>query len=582
MGGTEALLANEAALVADLASQKDNQASGFMNIGRMYLASGRGSEASGYFRLAADAEPDLMETAEFKGVKGVAYAINGQFDLAYDLLRDPGLDNYPDTALWRAYVLAGLQDWPQAAEQLAKDDFSWADDYPDMFSDRLLLSFSEILLRAGRVASAQTMLARLTPEPLEKPYLDYLKGETARQQNKKDEARKIWTKLETGKDDKIRTRARLAIAVLDYESGKTTAPQAIDKLEGLRYAWRGDDLETAIAERLGEIYLTQGDYLRGLQVMRDAATFDPDSQAGKRITTKMMEAFRALFTPQEMKKIDPIDAITVFEKFPELIPVGDDANNLSLNLVDRLIEVDLLDRATKVLQDLVDHKLQGTEMVEAALRLSALHLMNNRPDISLAMLNRTEGMLATIGDASTVQKLQNELALLRARALFKSDRIDQALAVLASLPNNAGALRATADIAWQTGRWGDAARALEALVAFDSLPLNKPPTESQAEIIRNLAVATNLSGDRVQLAALRAQYAQLMSQTELSREFDIITRERQVTTLADRDTLNKLVSEVDLFGGFLESYRGTAPGVATNPPSVSANPPSAPAAAATQ
>lgn len=49
MGGTEALLANEAALVADLASQKDNQASGFMNIGRMYLASGRGSEAGGPF-----------------------------------------------------------------------------------------------------------------------------------------------------------------------------------------------------------------------------------------------------------------------------------------------------------------------------------------------------------------------------------------------------------------------------------------------------------------------------------------------------------------------------------------------------
>jgi tetratricopeptide (TPR) repeat protein len=406
-------------------------------------------------------------------------------------------------------------------------------------------------------------------------YRDYLTAEAARQTGDKDRARRLWEELAKGRDQKYQARARLSLAVLDYEDGKIKPEQTIDQLEGLRYAWRGDELEMAVGARLGEIYLARGDYLRGLQVMRDAATLSPETDMGKRITATMTEAFRTLFTPAKMASVDPLDAITVFEKFTELAPSGDDANRLTLNLVDRLMQVDLLDRATKVMQDLVDYKLQDSQRVEVALRLAAVHLMNGRPDLSLAVLNRAEGMIAALPDLERAATLKAEQDMLRARALFQSDRTDQALAVLANMPEQAGALRVAADIAWQSGRWNDAARALEALMAMDPVAANKPPTPEQAELIRNLAVATNLSGDRARLAQLRAQYNLLMMQSDLATEFDIVTRERQTPTLADRDTLNKLVSEVDMFGSFLKTYRGQggdAPAAGVNPASA---PPSA-------
>lgn len=573
MGGQSALLDNETALVADLAEKSlTDRAGGLMNIGKMYLANDRGSEAVGYFRIAADVQPALTETPEFLALRGAAYALNSQFDLAYEDLRGPALDVYPDVNLWRAYTLANLQDWQQASVRMGKD-LSWARQYPDGIARPMILTFAEIALRAGKAKDAASILAQIDPgggavddkavatSPMVAPIIaqyEYLQGETARQLGKKEEARKLWSELVKGKDDKFRARARLAMAVLDYEEGKIKPAQAIDQLESLRFAWRGDEVEAAINARLGEIYLDHGDYLRGLNALKEAAGLAPDTDMGRRVTATMADEFRALFVGDKMKKVDPLDAITVYEKFSELVPAGNEANRLSLSLVDRLMEVDLLDRAAKVLQDLIDHRLQGDQRVEAALRLAATHLLNRQPQLAIATLNRAGEMLAGVSSPETLAKRKRELALLRARAQFQAGQIDSALSTLGGQDEDVDVLRARADIAWQTGRWGEASTALERLLALAPVAENKPPTREQAEFIRNLAVATNLSGDRGGLSQLRSKYNQTMMQSEMSGEFDVITRERQTPTLADRDTMNRLVAEVDLFGSFLNSYRQTA------------------------
>lgn len=602
MGGLSALLDNEAALVAELSEKDMNaRASGLMNIGKMYLANDRGAEAAGYFRLALEAQPGIGETPEFLALRGAAYALNNQFDLAYEDLRSPTLDIYPDVNLWRAYTLANLQDWNQAQLRLGKD-LSWARQYPDDIARPMLLSFAEISLRAGKPKDAAQMLAQIDPmagmgsvpvhtekkekegtaatphdegekkdaqKPVKKtktpkiptalvPILaqyNYLQGETSRQTADKETARRLWSDLAKGIDDKYRARARLALTVLDYEEGKIKLDTAIDQLESLRFAWRGDEVEAAINARLGDAYIEKGDYLRGLNALKEAMSMAPDTDMGRRISATMTDTFRSLFIGDRVKKIDPIDAITVYEKFSELVPAGADANRLSLALVDRLMAVDLLDRASAVLSDLVDHRLEGDARVMGALRLAATHLLNKQPQAALGILNRAGEMMAGIVDPSIVAARKHELAVLRARAQYQSGQVNSALATLAGEPETADTLRAQADIAWQTARWVDAASALEKLVALTPIPENAPPTDDQAQMIRNLAVATNLAGDRGTLARLRNTYHQRMMQTGLANEFDVITRARQTPTLADRDTLTRLVGEVDLFGNFLDTYR---------------------------
>ncbi len=605
MGGPPALLNNETSLIADLSEKDMNaRASGLMNIGKMYLANDRGAEASGYFRLAAEAQPGIAETPEFLALRGAAYALNNQFDLAYEDLRAPALDIYPDTNLWRAYTLANLQDWNQAQLRLGKD-LSWARQYPEDIARPMLLSFAEIALRAGKPKDAAQILAQIDPMagmgklpaqdkadqshpaaedahqkkqkdddktaakahqktkaakvpaslvPILAQY-NYLQGETSRQTGEKEGARRLWADLAKGADDKYRARARLALTVLDYEEGKIKLDTAIDQLESLRFAWRGDEVEAAINARLGDAYIEKGDYLRGLNALKEAMSMAPDTDMGRRISATMTDTFRSLFLGDRVKKIDPIDAITVYEKFSELVPAGEDANRLTLALVDRLMAVDLLDRASTVLADLVDHRLAGDARVMGALRLAATHLLNQQSQAALSVLNRAGEMMSGITDPGIVAARKHELALLRARAQYQSGQVASALATLAAEADTEDTLRARADIAWQTARWVDAAAALEKLVALIPIPENAPPTRDQAQTIRNLAVATNLAGDRGTLAQLRDTYHTRMMQTDLANEFDLITRARRTPTLADRDTLNRLVGEVDLFGDFLNNYR---------------------------
>ncbi|MCD8519811.1 MAG: hypothetical protein LRY57_00560, partial [Alphaproteobacteria bacterium] len=119
--------------------------------------------------------------------------------------------------------------------------------------------------------------------------------------------------------------------------------------------------------------------------------------------------------------------------------------------------------------------------------------------------------------------------------------------------------RLRADIAWQAGYWDDASYALQDVINDEDIKLTRPLTDPQADIILQRALALNLSGDRIGLANMREQYTEAMTQTSKAKLFEVVTRARQSAGLADRETLMSAVSEVDLFKGFLESYKKEAP-----------------------
>ena len=100
-----------------------------------------------------------------------------------------------------------------------------------------------------------------------------------------------------------------------------------------------------------------------------------------------------------------------------------------------------------------------------------------------------------------------------------------------------------------------AAEALNEVIVDENISLTRPVSGEQADLILNRAVALSLSNDRIALSNMRTKYNDLMLQTSKARQFEVITRPRGTTALADRETLLSIVSEVDLFKDFLESYR---------------------------
>ena len=82
--------------------------------------------------------------------------------------------------------------------------------------------------------------------------------------------------------------------------------------------------------------------------------------------------------------------------------------------------------------------------------------------------------------------------------------------------------------------------------------------EPDAALILNWAVSLNLADNREALQDVKKRYGALMKATSQADEFDVVTRPHRDVFLADRETINRIVAEVDIFGDFLEDNRAEA------------------------
>jgi hypothetical protein len=569
MGGFEKLRENHLALMSVAGKMEGAaQAEQLLRLAKLHLAHGQGQEAVGLLELAQESFPALAQTPDFLALKGASAVIGRQYDLAYRNLFSPSLDQVTDIPMWRAAALAGLEDWGGAAKQLPISA-TMLNGYQTPVKERLALSLAEVALRDGQGKQANAFLALVKPTkdkllPQQQAAYAYFKGEAARQSGDISGAKEIWEDLRKSPDDYFRARAGLALVALG-EQDKTMKPdEAIDRLEALRYAWRGDELEIDIASKLGDKYIARKEYLRGLAILRSAAKVTDSPRAAARIVARMNEVFTGLMSPKGLDGLTPVQALTLYREFNELLPAGAEGQALVRNLSEKLAASNMFESAQAVLAQQGKQPANALDGATDNLRLAALALADGNAENALNFLGQADKTMAKLTPAEAASK-QREAALLRARALSQQGKPKEALEALSLLQPDDDVLRLRGDIAWQSGQWAEAAQSIGDLVQAEKMTGTRPPTAEQAALILNWAVALNLSNNRYVLANVRERYTDLMAQTDRAKEFEVVTRPRQNVTLADRDTLKGIVSEVDLFKDFLDSYGGKTKPAANAP-----------------
>lgn len=558
MGPASLMNRNENAILGNMnQNTEDGKVEDLMTLAKMALAHGRGAEAIGFLSFAQQQMPALDQNAEFIALRGAANAFDRKSEVALGDLLDRRLGPYEEISYWKAFVLADLGDWQQAADVLP-ESFGFLYDYPEVIADRLALTLAEVTLRAGKVDPAEDLLALVEhdEENLSDPFkaaLKYLQGEALRQRGKVQETVDIWQDLTKGEDDLYRAKSGLALTRLLEQNKQIDNKKVIDRLERLRYAWRGDELEAQINYWLARAYLSEKDYVKSLMIMRDAATIAADTPLGKRITGEMSEVFTNLFLSDALQNLSPLDSVALFEQFSELTPAGEEGNRLVQQLAEHLVQADLLGRASRLLKHQVDHRLRGEEKARVAVRLAGIFLLDKQPEKALEVLKKASDTQKILPDGDARKARAREITLLRAKAFSQAGRADQALALLKSLSPGSDVSRLKADIAWRAGYWRDASEALVDVLADEKI--NAALSDRQRDLIMNACISLSLANDRIRLANLREKFSPLMGQTNKAHLFEVITRPRRSGRLADRDTLLSVVSEVDLFKDFLESYR---------------------------
>lgn len=517
-----------------------------LDLAQFLMARGFAADALGVLQLIPKDDVLAQEPA-FHALLGAAALLADDLELARQELLDPKLDGVPEALLWRGVLFAHLRDWPAAAKQFLESR-GLLRFYGEPYKSRFALLAASASLETndpGRalgylnlVLPGKTMDAERTEEA-------YLRGRALQADGGSAAALVMWNRaIKEGKGP-ARLEAEVVRIALLTKQGKMASKDAIAKLESLRFQWRGGDVEYNVLRLLGRIYLANGHYYKGLETLRRATTYFPRYPGAAALRDKMRAVFAKLFLDGVAAKLSPIKALAMFREFRELIPNGARGNVMIDKLVDRMVAMDLLDRAAALLRRQMTERVSGTAKMRVGARLAGIELAAKRPRRALRALDDSRG-------DNPPHDLAASRLLLRARALVEMNQAKQALALIAG-DKTSKAERLRAGIYWRAGRWADAAATLGTLAA-PVTAVDGKLSKADARLVLSWAVALTLSGNQSALIALRRRFDSPMEASVFRTAYRVLAT--NVTgEVSDYRALLAKVREADAYQAFLSSYR---------------------------
>lgn len=533
----------QAAVVTATRSERNRRR---LDLAQFFFAHGFAADALGTLKQVPATDPLFAEPA-FKALMGATALMANDLELAERALGEPALDGHPEVALWLGLLRFRQRAWKEAAQHFA-DGIGLLRFKHNPYGARFVLAAARASLEVGDLDGSTGylgMLADARPGKAERFEMDYLRGLGLRAAGLGEAALAHFDKVAKGARGPIWIKATVARIELLAESGKMPYGEAIDELERLRFLWRGDEIEFAILRALGDYYEKEKLYGKSLESRRRAILNYPEESRIGGLEEEMRTLFARLFLEGVADELSPFTALAIYQEFRELTPEGEAGNRMIAHLVDRLVAVDLLERAGALLEQQLKDRLRGPERAPVGARLARIRLQNLQPERALAALETSE-----------IEGVPAALALERrrlgARALAELGRKAEALALIARDRDPETEL-VRAEIYWRAEDWTGAAESLGRLVDLLGVVEDDLP-EAESRLVLSWATALALRDDRHGMLLLRRRFDAAMEKGPDAEAYRLVTKEPR-GPVPDLLTLAKKVREADQYEAFLKAYR---------------------------
>jgi hypothetical protein len=534
-------------LLANIARGKPEDANrGRLTLARFDLANGFAAETLGLIDLIQRSDPTLANDPSLQTMRSAADVLMARYKDAHNALAGEGFDIDQHAALWRGFADAGLGNWDAARKEFDQSE-SVLHYYPAEWQARARITEAEACIANGALERADAELGKL-PRDLSKPLM--LESQLARaqlfaQEGRYRDASTLFSGVEAGGDERLAALAIYDNVDAGLTSGAVSHKTAIATLESLRFRWRGDDLELKTLRKLGALYFGEQRWRDGLTTLRVATQNFGDEDLARQAEDDMRDAFASLFLKGKADKMPPVEALAMFYDFIDLTPIGPDGDEMIRRMADRLVAVDLLEPAAKLLNYQVTKRLDGVARAQVAARLAMIDLLDHKPKDALEALRGSD--IAGLPD-----DVGHQRALLSSRALAALKQWDQALDMIAT-DEAPDSRRLRADIYWESGNWAIAGQKAEELVGAryaDAPPLTN---DERQELMRS-AIAYSLAGDQPSLDRLRDRFTTKMKSSPDASAFAVVTQTIDTQGTAFRDLAGKIAS-IDTLQTFMQDFR---------------------------
>lgn len=546
-GGPEHIAEDRHAIDNDLAQTAPaRRPAARMVAARYFFANGMAAEALGHLKVAGQDEPTLVDTGAYRALRGAANAMMRRWDQASFDLDNPLVKDNPEARFWSAVTKSGTRPLAGLSPELAKG-LAYIKDYPKPLRWPLATLIASAAMAANDDATAQaalTMVDRMAETPTEKGQRDFLRAGYAEMAGKFDTALERYLKAQEQGNREIRAKAALAEVELRLRLKSIKPKEAEERLNRLRFSWRDEGFEFGLLRRLAELQAAGGNYPDALRSLRALANYYPANPGTPDVIKAMQELFVKLYLEGGADSLPPVSAIGLYDEFRDLTPTGPKGDEMIRKLADRLVAVDLLDRAAELLKHQVTYRLSGPDKVRVGTQLAVLDILDKRPKDALDALAASEM-------PAIAPELASQRRHLKASALANLDRVPEAIALLAGDASQEATLL-KAEIYWRKQDWDNAAQAFQSLVAKPALGTTLD--DARAKLVLNWATALVLANDEPALAALRRNFAASLERTPYRDGFRLLSSalDREVPDLA---SVTQKVREAEGFKTFMSDYR---------------------------
>lgn len=552
-----------------------------LRLAQFYLAESMYPEALGILdRLVAD-DPDFAKARRVQALRGVALFGEGKNEEARQAFSAPELAGLKEVNMWQDLlsVAGGTYEAP------LRPDASWDQylyGYDTRTNQKLAFALADKYMRDKNYSKALDMVDKLSKNhSMEgaEAQAQFTLGMIAAAGRKFNEAITLWQPLTMQMENpRIRTMATLALTDLQYNLGLIKREDAIKKLEAIRPVWRDDEIEQQLLRVLGQLYIDDGRVREGLRIWKELVSNYPNSPLSQAIAGRMGDIFIQQFNRGGADNLPPLEALALYYEFRELTPLGDEGDKMIQNLADRLVQVDLLDRASALLTHQIRYRLQGEDLARVGTRLAFVQLLNNQPEMAIETIQATQQ-----------DKMKDDIIVTRrhllAQALLKTGKLDEAMQ-LVEADNTPEGQAIAVDVLWKKQDWPRTVRYLKDILARPTArKKGEPVDDARAQNMLRLAIAQQFMNDRPGIADTRAAYQAELQGSEYEDSFDFLT---QKMIDINHTNLSRMEGIISRFDGFMKRFRekeNLAPKPAPAkqvppPPEAKADEKAAPAAAA--
>jgi len=445
------------------ATSKEKRSNILANWATFNLANDLYAEGLIVIKMLYQEDPDFAASYNIKLIEAALKFMNKDYMEAYKVVRKIDILDVPislrkEMRFWQAivgYMVSNAEDYLDIIDPAGiyiQDSNSFITEYSDPFMVEFGFAVANSKLKSRYYADAKKLIERigqykLTPHQANN-LLD-LKGVYFSKMDDSKKAIENWDKCIENLEDYLHYTTCRYHKLLHLERKNSISRQEyIKELEGLSILWRGDELEVRILKDLGESYVDEKDYINALRSWKKIIDYFPYSPDALMLSRRMGETFVDFFLKHRDDGISHLQAAAIFYEFENLNPIGEVGDDVVLRFVDHLVALDLLSRATALLNHQIMYRLKGQKREIAINKLAKLYIMNKEPALAIDAIN--------IGDfyEELPDYIGVERKYIHADALLANEEYEGAITLLeGDLSQDADDIRS--DIYWVRQTWKD-------------------------------------------------------------------------------------------------------------------------------